>query len=64
MLLFAIVAISLIWMHISTALSGRDLHPHLQGPKTLPEILPLAEKINFIFNKNKKAMLFSISMAF
>jgi len=39
MVLFAIVAISLIWMHIAIIISDRRLHPELQGPKSLPEML-------------------------
>jgi NNP family nitrate/nitrite transporter-like MFS transporter len=41
MLLFAIVAVSLTWMHFSIILTDRKLHPDLRGPHVLPEILPL-----------------------
>jgi NNP family nitrate/nitrite transporter-like MFS transporter len=45
MLLFVIVAISLVWMHTAIILSDRKLHPELRGPKSLPEMLePLEEK--------------------
>ena len=43
MLLFAIVAISLTWMHISIVLTDRKLHPELKGPRNLPEIVPVSE---------------------
>ena len=39
MILFAIVGISLIWMHIAIIISDKRLHPELQGPKSLPEML-------------------------
>lgn len=39
MALFAIVAISLIWMHIAIIISDKRLHPELKGPKPLPEML-------------------------
>ncbi len=39
MLLFAIVAVSLVWMHTAIVLSDKKLHPELQGPKSLPEML-------------------------
>jgi len=39
MLLFAIVAVSLIWMHTAIVLSEKRLHPDLRGPKALPEML-------------------------
>ncbi len=39
MVLFAIVAISLIWMHIAIIISDKRLHPELKGPKPLPEML-------------------------
>lgn len=39
MLMFAIVAISLVWMHIAIIISDKRLHPELQGPKSLPEML-------------------------
>ena len=39
MLLFAIVAISLTWMHTAIIISDKRLHPELQGPKSLPEML-------------------------
>lgn len=39
MLLFAIVGISLVWMHIAIIISDKRLHPELQGPKSLPEML-------------------------
>ena len=39
MLLFTIVAISLIWMHTAIVISDRRLHPELKGPKSLPEML-------------------------
>ncbi|MCK4841956.1 MAG: NarK/NasA family nitrate transporter [Methylococcales bacterium] len=39
MLLFAIVAISLTWMHTAIVISDRKLHPQLKGPKSLPEML-------------------------
>lgn len=39
MLLFAIVAISLIWMHTAIIISDRRLHPELKGPQPLPEML-------------------------
>lgn len=44
MLLFTIVAVSLIWMHTSIVLADRALHPELKGPQPLPEILPVEEK--------------------
>ncbi|MCF6251577.1 MAG: NarK/NasA family nitrate transporter [Methylococcaceae bacterium] len=44
MLLFAIVAISLTWMHTSIVLSDKRLHPELKGPKSLPEMLDFPEK--------------------
>jgi len=40
MLMFAIVAVSITWMHTSIVLSDRKLHPELKGPKSLPEMLP------------------------
>jgi NNP family nitrate/nitrite transporter-like MFS transporter len=39
MLLFAIVAISLTWMHTAIVISDKKLHPELKGPKSLPEML-------------------------
>ena len=39
MLMFAIVAISLTWMHTAIIISDKRLHPELQGPKSLPEML-------------------------
>jgi NNP family nitrate/nitrite transporter-like MFS transporter len=39
MLLFAIVAISLTWMHTAIVISDKKLHPGLKGPKSLPEML-------------------------
>ena len=39
MVLFTIVAISLVWMHIAIIISDKRLHPELQGPKPLPEML-------------------------
>jgi NNP family nitrate/nitrite transporter-like MFS transporter len=39
MLLFAVVAISLTWMHTAIVISDKKLHPELQGPKSLPEML-------------------------
>jgi NNP family nitrate/nitrite transporter-like MFS transporter len=39
MLMFAIVAISLTWMHIAITISDKRLHPELKGPKSLPEML-------------------------
>ena len=39
MVLFAIVAISLTWMHIAIIISDNRLHPELKGPKPLPEML-------------------------
>jgi len=39
MLLFTIVAVSLIWMHTAIVISDKRLHPELQGPKSLPEML-------------------------
>ncbi|MBT3811593.1 MAG: NarK/NasA family nitrate transporter [Gammaproteobacteria bacterium] len=39
MLLFAIVTISLIWMHTAIVISDRRHHPELKGPKSLPEML-------------------------
>ena len=39
MLMFAIVAISLTWMHFAIIISDKRLHPELQGPKSLPEML-------------------------
>ncbi len=39
MVLFTIVAISLIWMHIAIIISDKRLHPELKGPKPLPEML-------------------------
>ena len=39
MLLFAIVAISLTWMHTTIVISDKQLHPELKGPKPLPEML-------------------------
>ncbi len=44
MLLFVIVAISLVWMHIAIILSDRALHPELRGPKSLPEMLDPSEE--------------------
>jgi NNP family nitrate/nitrite transporter-like MFS transporter len=41
MLLFFIVAISLIWMHISIVLSDRKRCPELKEAKPLPEIVPI-----------------------
>ncbi len=43
MLLFVIVAISLVWMHVSIVLSDRKQHPEFTGPQALPELgdLPL-----------------------
>jgi NNP family nitrate/nitrite transporter-like MFS transporter len=38
MLLFAIVAISLIWMHVTIVLADKKAHPELRGPKSLPEL--------------------------
>jgi len=39
MVLFTIVAISLVWMHIAIIISDKRLHPELKGPKPLPEML-------------------------
>jgi len=39
MLLFAIVAVSLTWMHTAIIISDKKLHPELKGPKSLPEML-------------------------
>ncbi|KAF3978266.1 MAG: NarK/NasA family nitrate transporter [Methylococcales symbiont of Iophon sp. n. MRB-2018] len=39
MLLFAIVAISLIWMHIAILISDKRLYPDSHGPQVLPEML-------------------------
>ncbi|KAF3982981.1 MAG: NarK/NasA family nitrate transporter [Methylococcales symbiont of Hymedesmia sp. n. MRB-2018] len=39
MLLFAIVAISLTWMHIAILISDKRLYPDLHGPQPLPEML-------------------------
>ncbi len=39
MLLFTIVAISLVWMHFAIIISDKRLHPEMQGPKSLPEML-------------------------
>ena len=39
MLLFAIVALSLTWMHTAIVISDKKLHPELKGPKSLPEML-------------------------
>ncbi len=39
MLMFAIVVISLTWMHTAIIISDKRLHPELQGPKSLPEML-------------------------
>lgn len=39
MLLFTIVAISLVWMHTAIVISEKRLHPELRGPKALPEML-------------------------
>ncbi len=39
MLLFIIVAVSLIWMHTAIVISEKRLHPDLRGPKALPEML-------------------------
>ncbi len=39
MLLFAIVMVSLIWMHVSIVLMDRKLHPEWSGPQDLPEIV-------------------------
>ena len=39
MLMFGIVAISLTWMHFAIIISDKRLHPELQGPKSLPEML-------------------------
>lgn len=39
MLMFGIVAISLTWMHFAILISDKRLHPELQGPKSLPEML-------------------------
>ncbi len=44
MLLFAIVAISLTWMHTAIVISDKKLHPELKGPKSLPEMLDFPEK--------------------
>ncbi len=44
MLLFAIVAVSLTWMHFSIILTDKKLHPDLRGPHVLPEILPLIDE--------------------
>jgi MFS transporter, NNP family, nitrate/nitrite transporter len=38
MLLFAIVAISLTWMHFSILAMEKRLHPELKGPKDFPEL--------------------------
>jgi NNP family nitrate/nitrite transporter-like MFS transporter len=40
MLLFIIVAISLIWMHVSIVLSDRQQYPELGKAKVLPELPP------------------------
>ncbi len=42
MLLFAIVVISLVWMHVSIVLMDRKLHPEWSGPQDLPEIVNAA----------------------
>ncbi|HFD12930.1 MAG TPA: NarK/NasA family nitrate transporter [Crenotrichaceae bacterium] len=39
MLLFTIVMISLIWMHTVVTLADKRLHPDMQGPQSLPEML-------------------------
>ncbi|MCK5828793.1 MAG: NarK/NasA family nitrate transporter [Methylococcales bacterium] len=39
MILFVIVATSLIWMHIAIIISDKRLHPELQEPQPLPEML-------------------------
>lgn len=39
MLLFGIVAVSLIWMHTVIVLADKRLHPDMRGPQALPEML-------------------------
>ncbi len=39
MLLFAIVAVSLTWMHFSIILMDKKLHPELREEKVLPELM-------------------------
>lgn len=38
MLLFALVAIALVWMHISIVMMEKQKHPELRGPKFFPEL--------------------------
>ncbi len=44
MLLFTIVAISLVWMHTAIIFSDKKLHPELKGPKSLPEMLHIPKE--------------------
>lgn len=44
MLLFVIVSISVVWMYTSIVLLNRKIHTELKGPKSLPEILHLADE--------------------
>ncbi|NOQ36858.1 MAG: MFS transporter [Methylococcaceae bacterium] len=43
MLLFAIVCVSLTWMHVAIVLSNRKHYPELEGATSLPEMLDLPE---------------------
>jgi len=38
MLLFALVAIALVWMHVSIMVMEKQKHPELRGPKFFPEL--------------------------
>lgn len=38
MLLFALVAIALVWMHVSIVMMEKQQHPELRGPKFFPEL--------------------------
>jgi len=43
MLLFAVVAVSLVWMHLAIRRMEKAKHPALRGPQDLPEAQALAE---------------------
>lgn len=49
MLLFVIVAVSLIWMHTVIVISEKKLHPDLRGPKALPEMLESSDEDEEIY---------------
>ncbi len=49
MLLFVIVAVSLIWMHTAIVMSEKRLHPDLRGPKALPEMLESSDEDEEIY---------------